>query len=53
MKKGLKLLGCALCAIALFGCKNQSNDDDKYMLARFTELVLVHFSYYIDKICIE
>ena len=27
MKKGLKLLGCALCAIALFGCKNQSNDE--------------------------
>ena len=34
-------------------CKDQSNDDDKYMLARFTELVLVHFSYYIDKIIIE
>ena len=30
-----------------------SNDDDKYMLARFTELVLVHFSYFIDRIVIE
>jgi len=34
-------------------CEDRSNDDDKYMLGRFTELILVHFSYYIDKICIE
>ena len=34
-------------------CKNQSNDDDKYILARFTELILVHFYYFIDRIVIE
>ena len=34
-------------------CEDRSNDDDKYMLGRFTELILVHFSYYIDKIVIE
>lgn len=34
-------------------CKEQSVDDDKNMLGRFTELLLVHFSYYIDKIVIE
>lgn len=33
--------------------EDRSNDDDKYMLGRFTELVLVHFSYFIDKIVIE
>ena len=27
--------------------------DDKYILGRFTELILVHFSYLIDKIIIE
>ena len=34
-------------------CEDMSNDDDKYMFGRFTELILVHFSYYIDKIIIE
>lgn len=34
-------------------CKDQFIDDDKIMLGRFTELILVHFSYYIDKIVIE
>ena len=34
-------------------CEDRSNDDDKIMLGRFTELVLVHFSYFIDKITIE
>ena len=34
-------------------CEDRSNDDDKIMLGRFTELVLVHFSYYIDEISIE
>lgn len=34
-------------------CEDRSNDDDKYMLGRFTELILVHFSYYIDKVVIE
>lgn len=33
--------------------EDKSNDDDKIMLGRLTELVLVHFSYYIDKIVIE
>ena len=34
-------------------CKEQSIDDDKIMLGRFTELLLVHFSYFVDKIIIE
>lgn len=34
-------------------CKDKSNDDAKIMLGRFTEFVLVHFSYFIDKIVIE
>ena len=34
-------------------CQDRLNDDDKYLLGRFTELILVHFSYYIDKIIIE
>lgn len=34
-------------------CEDRSDDDDKIMLGRFTELVLVHFSYFIDKITIE
>ena len=34
-------------------CANKDNYDDKIMLGRFTELVLVHFSYLIDKITIE
>ena len=34
-------------------CEDRSNDDDKIMLGRFTELLLVHFSYFIDKIVIE
>ena len=25
-------------------CEEQANDDDKYMLGRLTELLLVHFS---------
>jgi hypothetical protein len=35
-------------------CEDRSNDDDdKYMLGRFTEFILVHFSYFVDKIIIE
>ena len=34
-------------------CTERDNADDKYMLGRFTELVLVHFSYFVDKIVIE
>ena len=34
-------------------CKEQSVDDDKIMLGRFSELLLVHFSYFVDKIIIE
>ena len=34
-------------------CENKSIDDDKIVLGRFTELILVHFFYYIDKISIE
>jgi hypothetical protein len=34
-------------------CEDHSVDDEKIMLGRFTELLLVHFSYYVDKIIIE
>lgn len=34
-------------------CNKQESGDDKYMLGRFTELLLVHFKYMIDKIIIE
>ena len=33
--------------------KDREISDDKIMLGRFTELILVHFSYLIDKIIIE
>ena len=33
--------------------KERENDDDKIMLSRFTELILVHFRYFIDKLTIE
>lgn len=33
--------------------EDRNNDDDKMMLGRFTELILVHFSYFVDKINIE
>ena len=34
-------------------CDVRENGDDKFMLSRFTELLLVHFSYFADKIVIE
>ena len=34
-------------------CGDRDNNDDMIMLGRFTELLLVHFSYFIDKIAIE
>ena len=34
-------------------CEDKSNDDDKIILGRFTELILVHFFYFIDRIVIE
>lgn len=34
-------------------CTERDNADDKFMLGRFTELLLVHFSYFVDKIVIE
>ena len=33
--------------------EKRDNGDDKYIFGRFTELILVHFSYFIDKIVIE
>ena len=33
--------------------EDRSNEDDKIMLGRFTELLLVHFSYFVDKIVVE
>lgn len=34
-------------------CEDRNNDDDKIILGRFTELILVHFAYFVDKIVIE
>lgn len=34
-------------------CEDRDNDDDRIMLGRFTELLLVHFAYFVDKIVIE
>lgn len=34
-------------------CENRENGDDKIMLGRFTELLLVHFAYFVDKVVIE
>lgn len=31
-------------------CDDRTNDDDKIILGRFTEFLLVHFSYYIDRV---
>ena len=33
--------------------EERNNDDYKIMLGRFTELLLVHFSFFVDKIIIE
>lgn len=34
-------------------CEVRDNNDDKYMLGRFTELLLAHFQYFIDRVIIE
>ena len=34
-------------------CEGRDNNDDKYMLGRFTELLLSHFHYFIDRVVIE
>ena len=34
-------------------CENRENGDDRIMLGRFTELLLVHFSYFVGKVVIE
>ena len=34
-------------------CEDRNNDDDKIILGRFTEFLLVHFFYFVDKIVIE
>ena len=34
-------------------CEDRENSDDKYMFGRFTELLLAHFHYYIDRVIIE
>lgn len=33
--------------------EDRENGDDKIMLGRFTELLLVHFSYFVDKVVIK
>ena len=34
-------------------CECRDNNEDKYMLGRFTELLLSHFHYFIDRVIIE
>ena len=34
-------------------CDVRDNNDDKYMLGRFTEHLLVHYSYFVDRVVIE
>lgn len=34
-------------------CENRECGEDKAILSSFTELLLVHFSYFVDKIIIE
>lgn len=34
-------------------CEARDNNVDKYMLGRFTELLLSHFAYFIDRVVIE
>lgn len=34
-------------------CEDRENGDDKIMFGRFTELLLVHFTYLVDKVTIE
>ena len=34
-------------------CEDRENSDDKYMLGRFTELLLSHFHYFVDRVLIE
>lgn len=34
-------------------CEDRNNDDDKIMLGRFTELLLAHFHYFVDRTIIE
>ena len=34
-------------------CEDRDNGDDKYMFGRFTELLLSHFHYFVDRVLIE
>jgi len=34
-------------------CEARDNNDDKYILGHFTELLLSHFHYFIDRVIIE
>lgn len=34
-------------------CEDRTNNDERYMLGRFTELLLVHCFYFLDKIVIK
>ena len=34
-------------------CEEKTSDDEKILFGSFTEFLLVHFSYFIDKITIE
>ena len=48
--------GCNVLQVRFYywdSCEDRNNEDDKIMLGRFTELLLVHFSYFVDKVVIE
>lgn len=34
-------------------CEERTPDDERFMLGRFTEHLLVHFSYFVDRVVIE
>ena len=34
-------------------CEERNSDDERFMLGRFTEHLLVHYSYFVDRVVIE
>ena len=34
-------------------CEERNGDDERHMLGRFTEHLLVHYSYFVDRVVIE
>ena len=34
-------------------CEERNGDDERFMIGRFTEHLLVHYSYFVDRVVIE